>query len=201
VGDSDLPPLQVAEQRLVELSGQRRNLLVAAVALAILAIPVGLAYRQLGVALAMGGVAALAGALIVHGRLRALLGKLIQVRDAYRIEIVSRAGRRFASPVRRARLAQSLRDAVNGANGAPTHTHYTVAPLVDRVQDRRERLLAVGDALDGNPADLHPAGVVIVHRLLTRPGHSPLYNPDLDETRLDDALHRVESCRGAQITP
>ena len=52
-----------------------------------------------------------------------------------------------------------------------------------------------------NRPDLHPAGVVIVHRLLTRPGHSPLYNPDIDELRLDDALHRVEACRGVQITP
>ncbi len=63
------------------------------------------------------------------------------------------------------------------------------------------RLLALGDALDGDEADLHPAGVVIVHRLLTRPGHSPLYNPDLEESRLDDLLHRAEACRGGQITP
>jgi hypothetical protein len=42
---------------------------------------------------------------------------------------------------------------------------------------------------------------VIVHRLLTRPGHSPLYNPDLQESRLDDLLQRAEACRGGQITP
>jgi len=69
------------------------------------------------------------------------------------------------------------------------------------VLERRGRLLALGDALDGGEADLHSAGVVIVHRLLTRPGHSPLYNPDLQESRLDDLLQRAEACRGGQITP
>ena len=130
-----------------------------------------------------------------------LLANLIPVREAYRIESVSRAGRRFANPARRQRLAESLRAAVRDAEDGRAHTAYTVAPLEERVLARRGRLLALGAALDGDEADLHPAGVVIVHRLLTRPGHSPLYNPDLEESRLDDLLHRAEACRGGQITP
>jgi hypothetical protein len=201
VVDRDLPPLQVAERRLADLSRQRRNRLVAAVALALLAVAVGLAYPQVGIALALGAIAALVAATAAVIERRTLLANLIPVRGAYRIESVSRAGRRFANPGRRRRLAESLRAAVRDAEDGAPHTAYTVAPLGERVLERRGRLLGLGDALDGDEADLHPAGVVIVHRLLTRPGHSPLYNPDLDESRLDDLLQRAEACRGAQITP
>jgi hypothetical protein len=201
VVDRDLPPLQVAERRLADLSRQRRNRLVAAVVLALLAVAVGLAYPQIGIALAVGAIAALVAATAALSQRRALLGNLIPMREAYRIEPVSRAGRRFASRGRRQRLAESLRAAVRDAEDGRPHTAYTVAPLGERVLERRGRLLALGDALDGGEADLHPAGVVIVHRLLTRPGHSPLYNPDLEESRLDDLLHRAEACRGGQITP
>jgi hypothetical protein len=201
VVDRDLPPLQVAERRLADLARQRRNRLVAAVALALLAVAVGLAYAQIGIALAVGAIAALVAATAALSQRRALLANLIPVREAYRIESVSRAGRRFANPGRRQRLAQSLRAAVRDAEDRAPHTAYTVAPLGERVLERRERLLALAHALDGDEADLQPAGVVIVHRLLTRPGHSPLYNPDLPESRLDDLLHRIEACRGGQITP
>ena len=201
VVDRDLPPLQVAERRLADLSRQRRNRLVAAAALALLAVAVGLVYPQFGIALAVGAIAALVAAAAAVSQRRVLLANLIPVREAYRIESVSRAGRRFASPARRQRLAESLRVAVRDAEAGRPHTAYTVAPLEDRVLERRGRLLALGDALDGGEADMHPAGVVIVHRLLTRPGHSPLYNPDLQESRLDDLLQRAEACRAVQITP
>ena len=201
VVDRDLPPLQVAERRLADLARQRRNRLVAAVVLALLAVAVGLAYPQVGIALAVGAIAALVAAAAALIERRGLLANLIPVRGAYRIESVSRAGRRFANPGRRHRLAQSLRVAVRDAEDGASHTAYTVAPLGERVLERRERLLALADALDGDEADLQSAGVVIVHRLLTRPGHSPLYNPDLPESRLDDLLQRVEACRGGQITP
>ena len=201
VVDRELPPLQVAERRLADLSRQRRNRLVAAAALAVLAGAVGVAYPQIGIALAVGAIAAVVAATAAVSQRRVLLANLIPVREAYRIESVSRAGRRFANPARRQRLAESLRAAVRDAEDGRAHTAYTVAPLGERVLARRGRLLALSAALDGDEADLHPAGVVIVHRLLTRPGHSPLYNPDLEESRLDDLLHRAEACRGGQITP
>ena len=191
----------MAERRLADLARRRRNRLVAAAALALLAVAVGLAYPQIGIALAVGAIAALVAAAAALTERRGLLANLIPVRGAYRIESVSRAGRRFANPGRRQRLAQSLRAAVRDAEDGAPHTAYTVAPLGERVLERRERLLALADALDGDETDLQPAGVVIVQRLLTRPGHSPLYNPDLPESRLDDLLHRVEACRGGQITP
>ena len=200
VVDRDLPPLQVADRRLAGLSRQRRNRLVAAAGLAVLALAVGLAYPQIGIALAVGALAAVVAAAAAVSQRRVLLANLIPVREAYRIESVSRAGRRFANPGRRQRLAESLRAAVRDAEDGRPHTAYTVAPLGERVLERRGRLLALGVALDGDETDLHPAGVVIVHRLLTRPGHSPLYNPDLEESRLDDLLQRAEACRG-QITP
>jgi len=201
VVDRELPPLQVAERRLADLSRQRRNRLIAAVALAVLAVAVGLAYPRVGIALAVGAIAAVAAAVAAVSQRRALLANLMPVREAYRIDSVSRAGRLFANPGRRRRLAESLRAAVRDAEDGTRRTAYTVAPLGERVLERRGRLLALGDALDGDEADLHPAGVVSVHRRLTRPGHSPLYNPDLAESRLDDLLQVVEACRGGQITP
>ena len=98
VVDRDLPPLQVAERRLADLARQRRNRLVAAAALALLAVAVGLAYPQIGIALAVGAIAALVAAAAAVIERRALLANLIPVREAYRIESVSRAGRRFANP-------------------------------------------------------------------------------------------------------
>jgi len=71
VVDRDLPPLQVAERRLADLSRQRRNRLVTAAALALLAIAVGLAYPQFGIALAVGAVAALVAAAAAVSQRRA----------------------------------------------------------------------------------------------------------------------------------
>src|SRR6185312_14949213 len=119
VVDRDLPPLQVAERRLADLSRQRRNRLIAAVALAV------------------GAIAALVAAAAAVSQRRVLLANLIPVREAYRIESVSRAGRRFASPARRQRLAESLRAAVRDAEAGRPHTAYTVAPLEERVLERR----------------------------------------------------------------
>ena len=62
VVDRELPPLQVAERRLADLGRQRRNRLVAAAALAVLAGAVGLAYPQIGIALAVGAIAAVVAA-------------------------------------------------------------------------------------------------------------------------------------------
>ena len=36
--------------------------------------------------------------------------------------------------------------------------------------------------------------MAIVHRMLTRPGLSPLYNPGLPEETLDEAIRRAEAC-------
>ena len=76
----------------------------------------------------------------------------------------------------------------------------TAAALDARVLARKERLLRVAAALDGRDDELHPAGVAIVHRLLTRPSVSPLFNPQLEEQILDDALHRVEACTAHENT-
>ena len=201
VVDRDLPPLQVAERRLADLARRRRNRLVAAAALALLAVAVGLAYPQIGIALAVGAIAALVAAAAALIERRGLLAKLIPVRGAYRIESVSRAGRRFANPGRRQRLAQSLRAAVRDAEDGAPHTAYTVAPLGERVLERRERLLALADALDGDEADLQPAGVVIVQPAADEARPLAALQPGPPESRLDDLLLRVEACRGGQITP
>ncbi len=197
--DLDLPPLVDAERLLAEFSRQRTLRLTGAAGLAAsAAAAVWLLPRVWAVAAVAGALAALVLSLVALDRRRSLLAGLVQVRDAYRLEEVSRAGSRFATPARRRRLAGWVRDIVGAAEGRPVRAPYTAAALEDRVLARRERLLAVARALEDRDGELHPAGVAIVHRLLTRPSTSPLFNPLLDEQVLDDTLHRVEACGGSR---
>jgi hypothetical protein len=182
--DLDLPPLVDAERLLAEFSRQRTLRLTGAAGLAAsAAAAVWLLPRVWAVAAVAGALAALVLSLVALDRRRSLLAGLVQVRDAYRLEEVSRAGSRFATPARRRRLAGWVRDIVGAAEGRPVRAPYTAAALEDRVL-----------ALEDREGELHPAGVAIVHRLLTRPSTSPLFNPLLDEQVLDDTLHRVEAC-------
>jgi hypothetical protein len=192
--DLDLPPLVDAERRLDELSSQRAWRLKGAAALTILAAIAALVLPEVWIALLAGALAAIATAVSTFARRQALLSALLQVRDAYRLEAVSKAGARFASRGRRERLALWLRRIIRAAEGGEVRVPYTAAALERRVLVRKERLLAVAAALEGRDDELHPAGVAIVHRLLTRPSVSPLFNPELEERILDDALHRVEAC-------
>jgi hypothetical protein len=192
--DLDLPPLVDAERQLSDLSEQRTQRLVGAVALLGLAVAAAVFLPQLWIVLTAGAVAALITAAWAISRRQALLSALVQVREAYRVEAVSKAGLRFATPARRSRLAVGLRSIVRAAEGREGHPAYTAAAIEERVLRRKERLLAVAAALEGRAEELHPAGVAIVHRMLTRPSVSPLFNPALDEHILDDTLHRVEAC-------
>jgi hypothetical protein len=192
--DLDLPPLVDAERQLSDLSDQRAQRLLGAMALMGLAVAAAVFLPQLWIVLTAGAVAALITAAWAISRRQALLSALVQVREAYRVEAVSKAGLRFATPARRSRLAAGLRSIVRAAEGREGHPAYTAAALEERVLQRKERLLAVAAALEGREEELHPAGVAIVHRMLTRPSVSPLFNPALEEHILDDTLHRVEAC-------
>jgi hypothetical protein len=194
--DLDLPPLVDAERLLAELRDQRTWRLIGAAGLMAVAVLAVVALPQVSLVPAAGALAALGMAGIAFGRRRSLLEALLQVRDAYRLEEVSRAGSRFATRERRTRLARWVRDIIGAAEGRDVRVAYTAAALDERVLARKERLLRVAAALDGGDEELHPAGVAIVHRLLTRPSVSPLFNPLLEEQILDDALHRVEACTG-----
>jgi hypothetical protein len=197
--DLDLPPLVDAERRLDELSSQRSRRLKGAAALTILAVVAALFLPEFGIALTAGALAALATAGSAVARRQALLSALVQVRDAYRLEAVAKAGARFATRGRRERLALWLRKIIRAAEGGDVRVPYTAAALDRRVLVRKERLLAVAAALEDCDDELHPAGVAIVHRLLTRPSVSPLFNPGLEERILDDALHRVEACTDRRV--
>jgi hypothetical protein len=192
--DLNLPPLVDAERQLAELSDQRTQRLIGAVALTALAVGSAVVVSQLWIVLAAGAVTALVTAAWASTRRRTLLSALVQVREAYRVEAVSAAGARSATPARRERLAVGVRSIVHAAEGREGHPAYTAAALEERVLARKERLLRVAAALEGHEDELHPAGVAIMHRMLTRPSVSPLFNPALDEHTLDDALHRVEAC-------
>jgi hypothetical protein len=191
--DLDLPPLVDAERRLDELSSQRAGRLKGAVVLTILAVVAAVVLPELWIVLAAGALAALGTAGTAFARRQALISALLQVRDAYRLEPVSKAGARFATRERRERLALWLRKIARAAEGGEVRAAYTTAPLDRRVLERKERLLAIAAALEDRRDELHPAGVAIVHRLLTRPSVSPLFNQELQERILDDALHRVEA--------
>lgn len=201
--DLDLPPLVDAERLLAELREQRTLRLAGAVVLTALAVLAVVVLPQVWLVPAAGALAALLRAGVAFGRRQSLLEGLLQVRDAYRLEEVARAGSRFANRERRTRLAGWVRDIVGAAEGRDVRVAYTAAALDERVLARKERLLRVAAALEDREDGLHPAGVAIVHRLLTRPSHSPLFNPQLGEQVLDDVLHRVEACadRAAASTP
>jgi hypothetical protein len=192
--DLNLPPLVDAERQLADLSDQRTQRLLGAVVLTGLAAAAAVFLPQLWIVLAVGAVAALLAAVAALARRRSLLSALVQVRGAYRVDAVSQAGSRFATPARRERLAEGLRSIVSAAEGTQHRPAYTAAALDERILVRKERLLGVAAALAGREDELHPAGVAIVHRMLTRPSVSPLFNPALEEHILDDALHRVEAC-------
>jgi hypothetical protein len=192
--DLNLPPLVDAERQLADLSDQRTQRLAAAAVLSVLAVAAFFVLGQLWIVLAIGAIAALLTATFTMGRRNTLLSTLTQVREAYRVDAVRTAGTRFATRARRDRLAIGLRGMVDGAERTGGRPAYTAAALEGRVIPRRERLLAVATALEGDDDALHPAGVAIVHRMLTRPSVSPLFNPALAEHLLDDTLHRVEAC-------
>jgi hypothetical protein len=192
--DLDLPPLVDAERRLCDLRDQRRWRLAGALVLTAAAVVAVVVLPQVWLVPAAGALAALALAGVAVGRRQSLLEALLQVREAYRLQEVSEAGSRFATRERRTRLAGWMRDIVGAAEGREVRVAYTAAALDQRVLARKERLLRVAAALEDREDRLHPAGVAIVHRLLTRPSVSPLFNPQLEEQTLDDALHRVEAC-------
>jgi hypothetical protein len=110
------------------------------------------------------------------------------------MEPVAHAGARFASHARRVRLARWLRDIVGTAEHCVVSASYPTLAIEERVLGRKQRLLALATALEARDRPLHPAGVAITHRMLTRPGLSPLYNPGLPEETLDETLHRIERC-------
>jgi hypothetical protein len=193
--DLDLPPLVDAERSLAELAAQRSRRLVGALGLAGLAVAAAAVLPDLRLPLVAGAVAALITAGVAMSRRRALLALLVQARDAYRLEAVAEAGTRFATRARRERLAAWLRRIVHAAESSEHQAAYTATALEARVLARKARLLAVAAALEDREHELHPAGVAIVHRLLTRPSVSPLFNPGLEEQVLDDTLHRVEAAR------
>lgn len=184
-----------AEDRLAALRKQRREGFAGALLLPMLAaaaffylpfeVPVGF---MAGTLAAVGLIA------IATDRRRQLMAELIQRHEAYCLEPVARAGTRFASPARRERLAAWLRDIVRTADQCEVSSSYTTLAIEERVLCRRRQLLDLAAALETPDLSLHPAGVAITHRMLTRPGISPLYNPGLPERTLDDTLRRIERC-------
>jgi hypothetical protein len=191
--DHALPPLGEAERRLADLAARTRTYGPAALLLAPAAPIVALLDARLAVALGAAAAAAVALALAARGRRRSLLDELLREREAYAIDAVRDAGNRFASDARRYRLAAWVRGIVGTVEGTDSEHAYNLVSLTDRVRDRRERLLALADALDSQERTIHPASVSLLYQLLTRPPLSPLYNPGLDEELLDFALHRVEA--------
>jgi hypothetical protein len=191
--EHSVPPTPEAERRLQDLRRRSREMAVSGLVLAAAAIPIALFIPPLGVALGTGGATAFALALLARSRRQSLLLALLGNRDAYWIEAVQHEGICFSTVDRRQRLARWLRSVVGLADGAERLPAYSAISLNDRVQARRDRLLSIADAFEATDRPVHPASVVLVHQLLTRPGSSPLYNPGLDDELLDFALTKVEA--------
>jgi hypothetical protein len=190
--EDSMPPRE-AERRLQELHTRVREMAASGLVLAAATTPAALFIAPLGVALGTSAATAFALALLARSRRQNLLFALLRDRDAYWIETVQREGIRFSSVARRRRLARWLRGVVGFADGEEALPAYSAVSLDDRVRERRERLLRIAEALEATDRPVHPASVVLVHQLLTRPGSSPLYNPGLDDELLDFALTKVEA--------
>lgn len=194
--DTDRGNIAGAERFLAELAADCRLRLRVAVAAAALGAAAFVLYPGLRVGIAVAVVGALVLPLATRLRRRALLAELVRDRRAYSIAAVREAGERFADPRRRGRLAAWLRVVVRRADGEDSHVGCTAPSLDERVRPRRERLLAIADALEAPDRPPHPASTALVHALLTRPPSSPLYNAGLDEDVLDLSLHRIEAGAG-----
>jgi hypothetical protein len=191
--EHSVAPTSEAERRLKDLHRRAREMAVSGLVLTAATIPAAVIIPPLGIALGTGAAAAFALALLARSRRRSLLLALLGNRDAYWIEAVQHEGICFSSADRRQRLARWLRSVVGFADGAERLPAYSAISLTDRVLARRERLLSIADAFEATDHPVHPASVVLVHQLLTRPGSSPLYNPGLDDELLDFALNKVEA--------
>jgi hypothetical protein len=189
--DRSILPLAEVEVRLASLRRRVWQMLAAAAvfgALAAAAMPF-----DARTAIALGAAAGTAVVLAAWTRLRArsVVSRLLWVREAYRLEVIRKAGLSFATLKRRRRLAAGLRRLVAFGDGEFALPGYA-ASLDERVYERRGRLLALADAFE-SAQPIHPASVVLLHRLITLPASSPLYNPGLGEDVLDLTLHEVEA--------
>jgi hypothetical protein len=192
---SELDPpalsLQEVELRLAALRSLTRRMLAAALTLTAIAGATALVSTRVAISFGVAGGAALIVATGAQRRGRGLLSRLLWVRAAYRLDVVRAAGSDFATPQRCRRLAAGLRRVVAFGDGEFALPGY-VASLDERVLERRGRLLALADAFE-SPRPIHPASVALLHRLLTLPASSPLYNPALGEDLLDLTLHEIEA--------
>jgi hypothetical protein len=191
--ERDAPRSPEAEAKLTVLRQQARDFAIAAL-LGLVGTAIAAAVApQIAVALAAAAVLTMALCGRSVWRRRELLGALLLDRDAYSIEAVRHRAAHFANPARRHRLGKWARTIVRVANGEELPASANVRVISERVQPERERLLRIADALEDDARPIHPASVALMHRLLTRPGLSPLYNPGLEADLLDLALHRVEA--------
>lgn len=147
---------------------------------------------HLALALAFSAAAAWTAAFVHHSRLQALLGDLLRDRGAYELKSVRRAGEEFASPARRHRVAELARRVVWSVDTGWLSPGVDIVSFVERVRVHKNRLLELADNLDSPSYRVHPASVVLLHQLLTRPPWSPLYNPKLEPALLDLALRSIE---------
>jgi hypothetical protein len=184
-------PLPEVELRLAKLWSLNRRMLAAAVPLATIAGATAPFSSRVAISFGVPAGAAFVVATGAWLRRRGLVSRLLWVRAAYRLEVVRAAGSEFATPQRCARLAAGLRRVVAFGDGEFALPGYA-ASLDERVHERRERLLALADAFESS-LPIHPASVALLHRLLTLPASSPLYNPALSEDLLDLTLHEVEA--------
>jgi hypothetical protein len=190
----DRSPLSLAEAdaRLTDLRRRRRDMALAGVVTAAFA-PISSVWDiHLALALGCSAAVAWAAAFVHQSRLQALLGELLRDRDAYGLESVRRAGAEFASEARRHRIAALARRVVWSVDSGWLSPGVDLVSFVERVRAHKDRLLLLADNLDSPSHCVHPASLVLLHQLLTRPPWSPLYNPKLEPALLDLALRNIE---------
>lgn len=179
-----------AQGRLRELGHRARLRLAAALSLAVCggAVVLNGHLRASGVALLVGGGAAVALAALSRGDRRRLLVALVA--QGSELPEVRSAAATLASPRERVRLARSLRIAAEHGDGVPVNAPLMVDPA--RAADAAARLRQLADAIAAPQAATEPAALALCRQMLTEPRRSPLCNPRMPAAELERLLRRVE---------
>jgi hypothetical protein len=192
---------RAAESTLDRLAQRTRDGAVCAAcaaAAALVLVPAG--DTRVGFPVLAGAVAGALIALFAYSDRQALLARLLGQRSAYAIPDVARMAERVATPAARSALAAEITRLVLEADGVEPRNPLNVA-LDDRVRRHADDLLSIAFLLAGEER-VHPATVVLVHRLVGSQPRSPLLNRELPERDLGVALQRVRCAMSPRrITP
>jgi hypothetical protein len=180
--------LKVASRTLSDAERQIKQLLVAAVGLAVAGIVLFVLGRvTAALCTIVGIIVALATAGLIRGSAQRLLTELVAQGDAFSLAPVRSHAQRLVA--QRGRLARGLKLVLESVNA-----HATAMPVCpDRVIRYAGRFEALARAFADKNQPISPVAAAVCARLLWEPAASPLYNDHLPVDRLERILGVIET--------